>query len=72
MKLLGYQIDDVRLAVRQYVDENSLVEDELLEEPPEDAVRYVLKWIEGTSERQALIDLVERIDEILHPNQWRR
>ena len=72
MKLLDYQIDDVRRAVRRYVDENSLVEDELLEEPPEDAVRYVLKWIEGTSERQALIDLVERIDEILHPNQWRR
>jgi hypothetical protein len=69
MKLLDYQIDNVRRAVRQYVDENSLVEDELLKEPPED---NVLVWVEGASERQALIDLVERVDEILHPNQWRR
>lgn len=62
MKLLDYQIDDVRRAVREYVTDHSLVND----------VDVVLEWVEGCVERQALQDLAGKIDEIIHPNQWRQ
>ena len=57
MNLLEYQLDDVRRAVRRYVDECSHVQ----EFCGDDAE---LKWADGCDKRQALRDLVERILEI--------